>query len=152
MTAVFVDTGAFIALADRGDANHAAAKGCLQELARAGRPLATSTYVFDEAVTLLRMRRGHAAAVSFGERLGRTRWCQIVEIDEPLRVAAWQLFVRYHDQTFSFTDCTSFALMEAMRLRDAFAFDSDFVAAGFTVLPASRALGDRERRRKPRRR
>ena len=135
MTAVFVDTGAFVALVDRSDANHVAAKRVLRDLARTHRPLVTSAYVFDETVTLLRMKRGHAPAVVFGERLGRTRWCQLVEVDEPVRVAAWQIFVRYGDQEFSFTDCTSFALMEAMRLREAFTFYGDFAAAGFTVIP-----------------
>ncbi len=52
-----------------------------------------------------------------------------------MRDAAWQLFVRYHDHVFSFTDCTSFALMRAMSLEEAFTFDrGDFATAGLATL------------------
>jgi len=66
----------------------------------------------------------------------RRQWCRVVDVSEDTRTAAWQLFVRYADQLFSFTDCTSFALMRAMKIDEAFTFDRrDFGAAGFVVLP-----------------
>ena len=65
----------------------------------------------------------------------QTRWCRVVDAGDDTREAAWQLFVRYDDHLFSFTDCTSFALMHAMSLQQAFTFDrDDFAAAGFTAL------------------
>ncbi len=102
-----------------------------------GRPLCTSTYVVDETLTLLRRRVSHAAAVGFGERVEQGRWCRVVEVDEPVRLAAWELFVRHHDRALSFTDCTSFARMRSMGLREAFSFDADFAAVGFSPLPAT---------------
>lgn len=135
MSPVFVDTGAFAALADRNDRHHREARRLLRRLARERRTLVTSTYVVDELLTLVRMRVGHAAAVRIGERLMQTRWCRIVEVSEDMRDAAWQLFVRYHDHVFSFTDCTSFALMRAMSLEEAFTFDrGDFATAGLATL------------------
>ena len=135
MSPVFVDSGAFAALADRNDRHHREARRLLRRLARERRTLVTSTYVVDELLTLVRMRVGHAAAVRIGERLMQTRWCRIVEVSEDMRDAAWQLFVRYHDHVFSFTDCTSFALMRAMSLEEAFTFErGDFVTAGLTTL------------------
>jgi predicted nucleic acid-binding protein len=132
---VFVDTGAFAALADRNDRHHREARRLLRRLARERRTLVTSTYVVDELLTVVRMRVGQAAAVRIGERLMQTRWCRIVEVSEDMRDAAWQLFVRYHDHVFSFTDCTSFALMRAMSLEEAFTFDrGDFATAGLTTL------------------
>jgi len=97
---VFVDTGAFAALADRNDRHHRDGKRLLRRLGREGRPLVTSTYVVDELLTLVACG-GHAAAVRIGERLMQTRWCRIVEIGDDTREAAWQLFVRYHDHVFS---------------------------------------------------
>jgi hypothetical protein len=135
---IFVDTSAFAALVDADDRHHARAKRFVRGLPRQGRSLVTSTYVIDEAITLMRMRLGHATAVGFGDRLWRARWCRVIDVDEPLRHAAWDLFVRYDDQTFSFTDCTSFALMRSMGLSEAFAFDGDFDAAGFARVPAAR--------------
>jgi len=135
LTSLFLDTSAFVALVDRKDRNHGAAKQILKTAARRRRPLVTSTYVLDETVTLLRFKLGHDAAVEFGERLTTTTWCRTVEVDPDLRAMAWQIFVQYQDQMFSFTDCTSFALMRAMGLTEAFSFDrTDFGAAGFIAI------------------
>ena len=63
-------------------------------------------------------------------------WPLQTHLMEDARVAAWELFVRYADQRFSFTDCTSFALMRAIGIAEAFTFDRrDYAAAGFGVLP-----------------
>ena len=137
MKSTFVDTSAFVALVDRKDRNHGAAKRTLKALARARTPLITSAYVADEVITLLRMRLGHATAVEAGEALLRSRWCRLLEVDHATRESAWNAFVRYDDQAFSFTECTSFALMRALDADEAFTFDrSDFNAAGFTVVPS----------------
>jgi uncharacterized protein len=136
MKSTFVDTSAFVALVDRKDRNHQAAKRTLKALAKARTPLITSAYIADEVITLARMRLGHAIAVDTGEALLGSRWCRLMEVDHATRESAWNIFVRYDDQSFSFTDCTSFALMRALDAEDAFTFDrTDFTAAGFTVIP-----------------
>jgi len=133
----FVDTSAFVALVDRKDRNHRSAKRALGALAKARTPLITSAFVADEVITLVRMRLSHAIAVQTGEALLRSQWCRLLEVDDAIRESAWSIFVRYDDQSFSFTDCTSFALMRALDAREAFTFDrSDFAAAGFTLIPA----------------
>jgi predicted nucleic acid-binding protein len=136
VTSVLVDTSAFFALTDRSDVNHARARKALARLGRDGRELLTTTYVLDETLTLVRLRLGHPHAVTLGEKLMASTWCRILDISAELRQAAWEIFVRHSDQTFSFTDCTSFAVMRAMRLSEAFTFDrGDFGAAGFVVVP-----------------
>jgi len=135
VTAVFIDTSALVALAHTRDRNHGAARRFLRQMAKKRRPLMTSTDVFDETVTLVRRRIGHMAAVRTGESLRTSTWCRLVEVDDEHRELAWQMFVRYDDHLLSFTDCTSFAIMQSMRLTDAFTFDDDYVTAGFTPLP-----------------
>jgi uncharacterized protein len=49
--------------------------------------------------------------------------------------AAWRIFLRYRDHTFSFVDCTSFALMERLCLTTAITLDEDFRTFGFHYLP-----------------
>ena len=66
MKRVFVDTGAWYALVDARDPDHPAVASCL---AQHGGRLATSNFVFDETVTLLRSRLGHRVARTFGETL-----------------------------------------------------------------------------------
>jgi uncharacterized protein len=136
VNSVFVDTTALYALADKGESMHLLAKRTLAELERREWALLTTTDIVDEIVTLVRYRLGHRAAVKLGEKLWASRWCTIVEVSDEIRVLAWQMFVRFEDQRFSLTDCTSFATMRARRIGEAFTFDrTDFVVAGFEVVP-----------------
>jgi predicted nucleic acid-binding protein len=136
MTDLFVDTSAFYALADKKDTNHRRARAFLAALQRKGQALLTTTDVFDEIVTLVRYRLGHRAAVTLGDKLSVSSWCRVLEVRDDIRRGAWDIFVRYTDQAFSFTDCTSFATMRSMHLSEAFTFDRrDFAAAGFVVRP-----------------
>ena len=47
---------------------------------------------------------------------------------------AKEIIARYKDKTFSYTDATSFALMERLGLEAAFAFDAHFRQYGFSLL------------------
>jgi uncharacterized protein len=137
MNELFVDTSAFYALIDRRDQHHRHAKAFLTACSKRGRGLVTSTDVFDETVTLLRYHLEHGVAVAFGDKLTKSKWCRVLEVSEALRRSAWDVFVRYSDQSFSPTDCTSFAMMRSMGLEEAFTFDRrDFAAAGFIPRPA----------------
>ena len=149
MSAVFIDTGAFYALADTGESTHALAKATLEGLEKKQTVLVTTTDVVDEIVTLVRYRLGHAAAVTLGNRLLESSWCRVVDVTDEIRSAAWLVFVQYEDQRFSLTDCTSFATMRTMEIAEAFTFDrTDFLAAGFSVVPGSRETTPSKTRRR----
>jgi len=49
--------------------------------------------------------------------------------------AAWSLFLDRADKRWSFTDCTSFVLMENLGIRKAVTFDGNFRQAGFAMFP-----------------
>lgn len=49
-------------------------------------------------------------------------------------IEAW--LERFSDQRFSLTDAVSFEVMRRERIETAFAFDRDFVTAGFELLRA----------------
>jgi len=132
---VFVDTSAWYALADRKDPDHAAAAQCLREWA--GR-LVTSNFVLDESVTLIRYRLGVVAARTFGETLLAGTAARMIWITRRDERRAWEIFRRFRDKTFSYTDCTSFAAMERLKLKTAVAIDDDFRAFGVECLPQTR--------------
>lgn len=132
MNGVFVDTGAWYALADSDDADHMAAAAFL---AANTLPLVTTNFVFSETVTLLRYRIGYSAARSFGQKLKESKLVRVVAVTPADEERAWEIFTKYRDQDFSFVDCTSFAVMERMKLATAFAFDRHFSVMRFTVVP-----------------
>lgn len=131
MTRFLVDTGAWYALADRKDPDHQDVAECLQQRAGA---LVTTNFIFDESVTLIRYRLGSSAARAFGEQLlsGAARLAAITRRDE---AQAWEIFTRYRDKSFSYTDCTSFAAMQRLRIEAAVAIDDDFRSYGISCLP-----------------
>lgn len=56
---------------------------------------------------------------------------RVTEDDESKALTILQ---RYVDNTFSYTDACSFAVMERLRLKTAFAFDPHFRQYGFQVI------------------
>jgi uncharacterized protein len=48
---------------------------------------------------------------------------------------AWEIFTKYHDQDFSYADCTSFAVMQRLKLGTSFTFDRHFSVMKFVVVP-----------------
>lgn len=130
---LFTDTSAWYAYVDDSDAHHPLAAQFIRTLAS---PLVTSTYIFDETVTLIRSHLGYSAAVRFGEQLRGEQVAKLLRITEQDEQRAWEIFGRHQDKAFSFTDCTSFAMMERLQIDTAFAFDEHFRQYGkFVVVP-----------------
>ncbi len=132
MKRVFVDSSGWHAFADADDPDH-------QEIRRAlglweGR-LVTTDFVFDETITLARRRLGQAQAVRIGEALLDPALVELVRLLPEDFEDAWTLFRKAKDKDWSFTDCSSFAVMRRLRLSTAVALDRDFRQAGFETLP-----------------
>jgi predicted nucleic acid-binding protein len=147
MNAVFVDTGGWMACADRNDPAHLACMAARDSALEAGRVLITTDFVVDETLTLIRFRLGLAAANAWWEQIdgsARLRW-ERVENDRFER--ARHLFFQYRDKDLSFTDCTSFAIMRELKLTTVITTDGHFRQVGFDVLPATRPRGTRKPRR-----
>ena len=132
---VFVDTSAFLAIKNRRDSLHKEALALKQRVLDTGKSLVTSDYVLDESYTIIRLRAGHRLAVEFGEELRASDLIRIEYLTPEVIEDAWSLFKRFADKEFSFTDCTSFALMERLKINSAFTFDIHFKQYGFYVFP-----------------
>lgn len=133
---IFVDTGAWYAAEVEDDPNHAAARRFLSQLARGTHgALLTTDYVLDEAMTLLRSRRGPSSATSFLDKVRSSGSVKVAWVDGSLFEKGLEVFRGSDGGAWSFTDCTSFALMRQLSVSEAFAFDRHFTEAGFSVLP-----------------
>ena len=135
MKPFFVDTSGWCAVYDRSDNNHGKALAFWQKMAPSTGTLYTSDYVLDEALTLLRVRTGHTVAVEFGRLILASEVVKIIPVSASRWQKAWELFIKYGDKDFSFTDCTSFIIMQELNLKEVLAFDHHFRQMGFILLP-----------------
>ncbi len=138
MKQIFIDTWAWYALIDRNDRDHKLAKSTNKQLLQEGYQLVTTNFVLAEAITLIRYHLHHAAAVQLWQVIQATvadGVLEFIRVNELHEQAAWQIFQRYHDQTFSYTDCTSFAVMKNLQLSQVFTGDKHFAVMGFIVVP-----------------
>ncbi len=135
MRRIFVDTSAFVALEDRADASHTQALGYRDTIKAQRLPLITTNFVLDETYTWLRVNLGHQQAVDFGEAIQGSRVVEIIHVTPEIEQEAWRIFRRYKDKTFSFTDCTSFVVLNRLGITEAFAIDEHFAQVGFRQVP-----------------
>lgn len=132
MARVLVDTSAVFALLDRSDVNHSAARATLEGLKRrrAG-PLLTN-FIVAESHALVLSRLGSDIARRW--LLGNVWPVERVSAEDEANARG--IIARYVDKTFSYTDATSFAVMERLGLK-AFAFDPHFRQYGFQLVGKS---------------
>lgn len=133
MKLVFVDTNAWIALNSKRDQLHDQAVAINKKLLQTGHRYLTTNFVLDEVYTGLLMKVGHWAAIDFGEKIRGARTVQIIHITETLEEEAWKLFKQHFDKEFSFTDCTSFIVMQQLKLTESFTNDHHFTQMGFVT-------------------
>ena len=133
---IFVDTSAWYAAEVVDDINHKKARNFLVQLAQGKHGVAiTSDYVLDETLTLLRSRRGQLDAITFIDKIRKSKSIRIFWVSENVFDKALDIFRKRSDAMWSFTDCTSFALMSDLSITEAFTFDSHFEQAGFQKQP-----------------
>jgi predicted nucleic acid-binding protein len=132
MKRLFVDTGAWYALIDKNDPDHKEAASFMEN---SKIPLLTTNFVFDETITLLRSRLGWNVAKEFGLKLKDSRFVSLISVRDEDEEMAWEIFLKYKDKDFSYTDCTSFAVMKRLRMDTAFTFDSHFQTMKFQAVP-----------------
>jgi uncharacterized protein len=132
---LFTDTSGWMACADENDPAHQQALRARNDWLSEGGILCSTDYVTDETLTLLRMRLGLAAAKTWWESVSASKRVRWLSINGDHLESARTLFFRHRDKEYSFTDCTSFVVMKAERLKIALTTDHHFTQAGFQCLP-----------------
>jgi uncharacterized protein len=130
---IFVDTGAWFASIVPSDINHKLSSAWITQNTQ---PLLTTDYVVDETLTLLRSRRESLRARSLGEAFFSGALADLYFLTEEDIRQTWQVFRKFSDKEWSFTDCSSRVVMSKLGITDAFAFDHHFRQFGLTnILP-----------------
>jgi predicted nucleic acid-binding protein len=133
---IFIDTGAFFATKCSSDKNNQIALSYYNSICERGKyNLVITNLVIFETVTLSKGKIGIDFAIEFGKYLRNSEFIKIIKITEELENKSWDIFDTYNDKEYSFTDCSSFAVMKKFVIRKAFAFDKHFEQFGFEINP-----------------
>ena len=122
-------------MADAKDPLHQESLYSRDEWFEKGAVLVTSNYILDEALTLIRMRLGIEAAEKWWAMTSESPRCKVEWITPERTEKAVHWFFRWRDQSFSFTDCTSFIVMREQGIEDVLTADRHFITAGFQIHP-----------------
>ena len=129
----FVDSGAWFALYITVDQYHEAA---VRWMASNRDTLLTTDYIIDETLSLMRARRQRDIAIDFGTDVFAGLLADVHLLSTTDIADAWDVFCRFDDKDWSFTDCTSKVVMESLGIDTAFSFDRHFHQFGtVTVVP-----------------
>jgi uncharacterized protein len=130
---IFVDSGAWFSTFVPMDQRHREAMEWFHQNTSL---LITTDYVVDETLTLLRARGEPVRALAVAEAFFRDDVATIHFLTEQEIRTAAEVFRKYADKAWSFTDCTSKVAMESLNLTVAFAFDHHFHQfGGIRVVP-----------------
>ena len=130
---VFVDTSAFLAVLDGGDAGHVGAAQAWRDVLATDAELVTTDYVVVETCAVAQSRLGLAALRAFQEEVVpvlRVQW-----VDETVHAAAVGTLLASGRRSLSLVDCVSFETMRLLGISSALTLDRHFREQGFRCLP-----------------
>lgn len=135
----FIDTGAFCAFSDRKDSCHELAVRQFALILKENRPLITTNFIVDETYTWLRYRLGFGQAIEFLRRIRETekrkQSLEVITIVRSIEDKAARYLEKYSDQDLSYTDATSFAVIQERKIKQVFSFDRHFYLMPIELVP-----------------
>jgi uncharacterized protein len=129
---IFVDTSAFLAVLDAGDANHLAAKALWEKMITADDVLLCHNYILVETAALVLRRLGIEAVRVLERDIVPILHLEWVTRDIHSSAAAAHMIAAR--RTLSLVDCVSFEVMRRSEIRTAFAFDHHFREYGYELI------------------
>jgi len=131
---VFIDTSAFVAIRVEDDINHKKAQQFLSVIREKRLRLHTTNFILDEVYTYF--CKSHAIAIELAELIMDNPLILLHRVTVEDESKAVEILKAFKDKDFSYTDATSFAVMERLGINTAFAFDDHFTQYGrFVIVP-----------------
>ncbi|MFO7539333.1 MAG: PIN domain-containing protein [Chloroflexota bacterium] len=134
MTPIFIDTAYIVALVNRRDKYHAAAKILARRVA--GRLFVTTDGILLEVGNAL-AQHFRQEAVAIIEQFINSTEVEIVHLTPELFSAAFNRYKKYADKGWGLVDCISFEVMQERGIQESLTTDRHFVQAGFIALMAA---------------
>ena len=133
MKTILVDSSFLLAMVDGDDTRHPEAIDLLKGLGKV--TLLVTSHIFDEAMTLIKVRLSTEAAIRTGRQLRLSTLFRLIHITEGDDEAAWEIFSQYTDKEWSYTDCSCLAVMRKLGITEILSFDHHFDQMGMVRLP-----------------
>ncbi|MBN1899810.1 type II toxin-antitoxin system VapC family toxin [Candidatus Sumerlaeota bacterium] len=124
---IFVDTSAWFACVAPKDPNHQKA---MEWCKNNSETLITTDYIIDETLSLLKARGQIEVAISMGEAFFKNGLSAVHFLTRDEILISLDIFCKYNDKEWSFTDCTSKCIMDRLSIKKAFSFDRHFIQFG----------------------
>lgn len=128
---IFVDSGGWFASVVTDDEDYEAAKTWLAENTES---LFTTNYIIDETLTLLSARGENQKALEIGSLFFRGLLATVHHLSEEDVLQTWEIFRKFADKKWSFTDCSSKFICEKFGIIHAFSFDKHFRQFGTVII------------------
>jgi len=129
---LFLDTAFVLALLNRRDRHHEAARRWFSRLRRAGEVCTTEAILLEVGNSLA--RRNRREAITFIRSCYLAPNMHVQPLDRALMDRAIQLYEERSDKSWGLTDCVSFVVMRERGLTDALTVDVHFEQAGYRML------------------
>ena len=133
---VFVDTNAWAAIFLVAAPFHAEALRLIVQFQAQNWDMITSEWVLSELVPLLAntYKRSQAEALAIVRRIRGISNVTVIDAEPVTSALAWQRLDTEVPHKFSHVDATSFVIMDALGITEAFTADKHFSIAGYTRL------------------
>ncbi len=118
MSRAFVDTSAYYAFLDRTDTSHISAQSIFPKLLSDGSVLFTTNFVLAETHALLLNGIGRDAAMRFLDTFFQSAMI-LIRVTEADETTAREILRASSDKEYSYTDATSFAVMDRLHIKEA---------------------------------
>lgn len=128
---IFVDTAAWLALANKSDELHATARRIHRRLLREGKRYLTTDLVILEVANAMSLQPLRRIAVPFIEALQASPRHEVIRVTSEFYDSGWRLYKERKDKDWGLTDCISFVVMGRRQVTTAFTSDRHFEQAGF---------------------
>jgi len=123
---ILLDSSFLVAIEVEGDENHEKAKEIRDKIINGvfGETI-ISDYIFDETITVTFLKtKDLGKAINVGEKLRNS--ARTIKINDDLFNISWDIFKKQKNTRFSFTDCTSIAVLGNRKIKNIATFDKDF--------------------------
>ena len=128
---LFIDTWGWLVLEDSKDPHHQAAAAIYAEMGKSTGNIFTTNFVLDETISRLFRRRPFDEAARFARGLLDSPFIEIEEITQARFRRGFDLRLTFRDKPdISFTDLTSIAVVQELKITDILTGDRHFVQAG----------------------